>query len=234
MDNYKLSLEVLELSENNRRELLYVVGRIVNELAFTKKGELSVDVEGSEEKTLFIKYLGLLNKIGLLRNYERVEDRNGDLEGFKIKPKEAEIKLLFSKLDEMVEKKIQLIPQSVSSNSAIAECRIDGQQIYIGFKGEELLPLGRKLRYQGPYYNFMHYLMTHTNQTLSKHDIQEIEGCSRINDMTELVRRCHFDKELKPVFFEGTSGSTVRFTPYKELTGEVLERYKNRLKAIRN
>lgn len=116
----------------------------------------------------------------------------------------------------------------------VAVAKIDGTQIYIGIEGKDLLPLGSPLRHGGAAYNFMHYMQTHTNETVSKLDIQELDYCGTKNDMTELVRSAHFDKELKKIFFEGTTKSGVRFTPTKVLSGNELKTFKLRLNSIRN
>lgn len=123
--------------------------------------------------------------------------------------------------------------QAPTESEAVTEAKIDGTQIYIGIQGEELLPLGKPLRFEGATYNFMHYMQTHTLQPVSKLDIQELDGCHAKNDMTELVRQCHFDKQLKKIFFAGTTKSGVRFTPTKKIGGTELKAYKLRLNTIR-
>lgn len=116
----------------------------------------------------------------------------------------------------------------------VAVAKIDGTQVYIGIEGKDLLPLGSPLRYGGAAYNFMHYMQTHTNQAVSKLDIQDLDYCGTKNDMTELVRSARFDKELKRIFFEGTTKAGVRFTPSKTLSGNELKAFKLRLNTIRN
>lgn len=116
----------------------------------------------------------------------------------------------------------------------VAIAKIEGTQVYIGIKGKDFVPLGKPLRFDSPAYNFMRYLEVHNNTTINKHDIQEnVDGCKRKQDMTELVRAARFDKELKKIFFEGTTKSSVRFTPTKKLAGNELKAYKWRLNAIR-
>lgn len=129
--------------------------------------------------------------------------------------------------------KLRRTNQTPIAGEATAEAKIDGTQVYIGIGGEELLPLGKPLRFEGAAYNFMHYMQTHTNQPVSKLDIQELDNCHAKEDMTELVRQCHFDKQLKKIFFEGTTKSGVRFTQTKKLSGNELKAYKLRLNTIR-
>ncbi|HJQ09055.1 MAG TPA: hypothetical protein VJ836_06255 [Candidatus Saccharimonadales bacterium] len=120
------------------------------------------------------------------------------------------------------------------SREQVAVTKIDGTQIYIGIEGKEMVPLGNPMRYGGATYNFMHYMQTHTNQMVSILDIQELDGCRSKNDMTELVRSAHFDKQLKKIFFTGTTKAGVRFTPAKSLTGDELKSYKLRLNTNRS
>lgn len=129
--------------------------------------------------------------------------------------------------------KVRRTSQTPATGEATAEAKIDGTQVYIGIVGEELLPLGKPLRLEGAAFNFLHYMQSHTNQLVSKLDIQELDNCHTKDDMTELVRQCHFDKQLKKIFFEGTTKSGVRFTPTKKLAGNELKAYKLRLNTIR-
>lgn len=125
-------------------------------------------------------------------------------------------------------KNTDFVTKPTEHEHRIAEAKIDDKQIYIGFKGEELIPLGNQLREQGPYYNFMHYMQSHTNKSIAGSDIRDqVEGCSIKKDMTELVRNCHFNKELKSIFFEGTTKTNVIFTPQRKLGGADLEAFKN-------
>lgn len=126
--------------------------------------------------------------------------------------------------------------QNVPDNKEeVAVAKIEGTQIYIGIKGKEPVPLGSPLRFDSPAYNFMHYMELHNHASINRNDIQEnVEGCKTKKDMTELVRAARFDKELKKIFFEGTTKSIVRFTPTKTLSGNELKAYKYRLNAIRD
>ena len=114
-----------------------------------------------------------------------------------------------------------------------AEAKIDGQQVYVGVHGQQLIPLGKPLRSNDAPYNFMHYMQSHTNRTISKLDIQDIPGCEHHEDMTELVRSSRFDAKLKKYFFNGTSRTQARFTPIKEISPEEYEDYLEILDTIR-
>ncbi len=113
-----------------------------------------------------------------------------------------------------------------------AEAKIDGTQILIGIKGKDLFPL-KSLRIDSGPYNFMHYIQSHTNQNIGIGDIQLIDGCQSYKDLPEVVRQLGFSKELKDIFFEGTSKKTVRFTPAKELSPQQQKGYVELLKSYR-
>jgi hypothetical protein len=130
--------------------------------------------------------------------------------------------------------KVRRTNQTPATGEATATAKVDGTQVFVGIEGEELLPLGKPLRFEGAAYNFMHYMQTHTNQLVSKLDIQELDNCHTKVDMTEMVRQCHFDKQLKKIFFEGTTKTGVRFSATRKLTGNELKVYNLRLDTIRS
>ncbi len=113
-----------------------------------------------------------------------------------------------------------------------AEAKIDGTQILIGIKSKELFPV-KNLRVDSGPYNLMHYLQAHTNQNLGIGDIQLIDGCQSYKDLSEVVRLLGFTKELKQIFFAGTSKKTVRFTPLKELLPKQQKAYVELIKSYR-
>ncbi|HJQ09212.1 MAG TPA: hypothetical protein VJ836_07065 [Candidatus Saccharimonadales bacterium] len=113
-----------------------------------------------------------------------------------------------------------------------AEAKIDGTQILIGIKGKELFTI-KSLRIDSGPYNFMHYVQAHTNQNIGIGDIQLIAGCQSYKDLPEVVRQLGFSKELKDIFFDGTSKKTVRFTPVKELSSQQQKGYVELLKSYR-
>lgn len=118
------------------------------------------------------------------------------------------------------------------ASALYAEAKIDGTQILVGIKGKELFPL-KNLRIDSGPYNLMHYLQTHTNQNIGIGDIQLIDGCQSYKDLPEVVRQLGFSKELKDIFFDGTSKKTVRFTPVKELAPQQQKGYVELIKSYR-
>lgn len=107
-------------------------------------------------------------------------------------------------------------------------------QIMVATRAGISVPLGKPLQYGRAPYNFMRYMEKNAFKGVNIHDIrEEVEGCKGKTDLTELVRNCHFDKYFKKIFFERTTTTIVRFTPFRELSGEELDEYVNRLKAIR-
>ena len=113
-----------------------------------------------------------------------------------------------------------------------AEAKIDGTQILIGIKGKELFLL-KNMRTDSAPYIFMHYLQTHTNKDIGVGDVKLIKGCSSYTDLSEAVRLIGFNKELKQIFFEGTTKRNVRFTPIKELSPQQQKSYVELLKSYR-
>ena len=79
----------------------------------------------------------------------------------------------------------------------------------------------KKLRTDGPQYNFMNYLLSHPNTSVSRAEVNEyVDGCATTKDLTELVRYCGFDKTLKNYFFSACTDKRVVFTPVITLTGD--------------
>lgn len=118
------------------------------------------------------------------------------------------------------------------AQTLFAEAKIDGTQILVGIKGKELFPI-KSLRIDSGPYNLMHYLHAHTNQNVGIGDIQLIDGCQSYKDLPEVVRQLGFSKELKDIFFDGTSKKTVRFTPVKELLPKQQKGYVELIKSYR-
>jgi hypothetical protein len=72
----------------------------------------------------------------------------------------------------------------------------------------------KKLRTDGPQYNFMNYLLSHAHTSVTRVEVNEyVEGCATNKDLTELVRYCGFDKTLKNYFFPVCTDKRVIFTP---------------------
>ncbi len=115
----------------------------------------------------------------------------------------------------------------VASNAQYsAIVTMQGNQLFAELRAGLRAPIGPPLQYGRTPYNFMHYLFAHPFQTINIHDVQEkVEGCATKTDLTELVRYCHFDKFLKSIFFERTSKSQVRFTPWRYLKNHEISEY---------
>lgn len=72
----------------------------------------------------------------------------------------------------------------------------------------------KRLRTDGPQYNFMNYLLSHADTSITRAEVNEyVEGCSTNKDLTELVRYCGFDKTLKHYFFPVCTDKRVLFRP---------------------
>lgn len=111
---------------------------------------------------------------------------------------------------------------------------LQGNQLFIELRAGIRGPLGPPLRYGGTPYNFIHYLFAHPFQTINIHDIREqVEGCATKQDLTELVRHCHFDKFLKSIFFERTTKTQVRFTPWRDLKSHEISDYIDAVDKLR-
>ena len=132
-------------------------------------------------------------------------------QGFKFKTMMAMVKL--------TEKAAQESEIYEEEPVTIAEAKIDGTQIYVGIKGMDLLPL-YNVELDGGLYHFMHYMQGHTNKDVGIGDITLLDGCDKYDNLTEVVRFCHFNKILKDIFFRGTKRKNVRFTAIKELEAD--------------
>lgn len=103
---------------------------------------------------------------------------------------------------------------------------LHGNQLAITLRPGLRAPLGPPLKYGMAPYNFMHYLFLHPFQTINIHDVREnVEGCSTTTDLTEMVRYCHFNKFMKKIFFERTTKTQVRFTPWRDLKAHEIHQY---------
>lgn len=111
---------------------------------------------------------------------------------------------------------------------------LNNNQILVGLRPGAYVPLGKPLRFDSPPYNFMRYILRNADRPINIHEIKEkVEGCKTKDDLSELVRSCHFDKQLKRIFFERTTKKTIRFTPWRELSGEQLEWFRNWINSNR-
>lgn len=82
--------------------------------------------------------------------------------------------------------------------------------IYVALEDEREYRISRQLRTDLPPLIFINHLLHHPRTSLSRHDVKEATGSS---DITELVRRCGFSKQLKKIFFPDTTEQNVYFQP---------------------
>jgi hypothetical protein len=138
--------------------------------------------------------------------------------------------IFYAKL--LVNKPSEFAVHTQPKEKMIVEAKIDGTQILIGITGEDMVPLWR-VRSDSGSYNFMHYVQSHTNQNIGIGDIQLLDRCKTYSDLTEVVRNLHFNRELKKIFFDGTSKKNVRFTPTKSLNEVESLQFMSIINAIR-
>lgn len=113
----------------------------------------------------------------------------------------------------------------------VAEVKIDGTKVLIGYADNELI-LQKSVRLDGPLYNFMHYLYSHTEKAIALADIQSLSGCASIIDLSEQVRYLGFSKEMKKIFFDEVSEKRVRFKPKVSLTQQQNDSFDEHLKRL--
>jgi hypothetical protein len=131
-----------------------------------------------------------------------------------------------TKLDWSIKPIAEVISLSQSMLSPMrllkAQVSMVGNDIYLRFSDGTKALVKRLRTDQAPAY-FMRYMLVHPNTVIKKAVIQtDVEMCAQKNDMTELVRQCGFDKNLKPYFFSGTTKDKVHFTPDSEISGQIV------------
>lgn len=89
-----------------------------------------------------------------------------------------------------------------------AKIIIQSRIIYAKVDSGETIRISRKQRADGKPSKFIEYMLSHPRTHISKHDIKYNVGSS---DITELVRGCGFTKELKEIFFPGTTEQSACF-----------------------
>jgi hypothetical protein len=108
-----------------------------------------------------------------------------------------------------------------------ASVMMQGNDIYLQFSDGTKALVKRLRTDQAPAF-FMKYMLVHPNTTINKTVIQtDVEMCSQKQDMTELVRQCGFDRDLKPYFFSGTTRNKVHFTPKSEVSEQIVSQTPN-------
>lgn len=110
-----------------------------------------------------------------------------------------------------------VVDEIEAPNNAVAQVKIEGRHIYIGLYGEEPVQLP-SLRTDSGKYTFMHYLQDHPQREIHIKAVRNLYNCEEYDNLTELVRRCGFNSQLKDIFFENLTKSTVKFVPTRPLT----------------
>lgn len=83
--------------------------------------------------------------------------------------------------------------------------------ITIRYDGTVDVPL-QVVRIDGTHYNFINYVRSRPRTQISRGEIRlNVDGCSKRNDLTELVRYCGFDKKLKKYFFPICTAKKIWF-----------------------
>lgn len=96
-----------------------------------------------------------------------------------------------------------------------ANIEITDNIIYARLEDDREYRISRELRTDLRPNIFINHMSRHPRTFISRHEIKEITGSSNI---TELVRRCGFTKQLKKIFFPGTTEQNVYFQPTATLT----------------
>lgn len=187
----------------------------------------------------------VLAKVKLLPNYKDIQVSFQKYYDFKRKPDNAIMKYRNEdwqslerqfedggiKLDWSVKPLAEVIDLSQSMLNPVrlrkAQVSMQGNDIYLQFSDGTKAHVKHLRTDQAPAY-FMRYMLVHPNTVIIKAVIQtDVEMCSQKQDMTELVRQCGFDKNLKPFFFSGTTKDKVYFTPDSEVSDQIVSQMTN-------
>ncbi len=90
------------------------------------------------------------------------------------------------------------------------------------------------LREGGTFYRFMQFLLAPDNYDIdiTIDEVRKIKGFSRLENLTEPIRHCGFDKELKRAFFPLRKKGRVHFTPTAPMSAERLRSLKKQAEKI--
>jgi hypothetical protein len=127
----------------------------------------------------------------------------------------AEFTIIGNELKKEIEQASK--PQKAASTARVF---MQGRAVCVEYQGR-LYTIAR-LRESSTQYQFMQYLLTPDNHDIdiTIQDINSIPGCASVKNLTEPVRYCGFDKELKSAFFPVIRKERLRFTPAANLTTE--------------
>lgn len=93
------------------------------------------------------------------------------------------------------------------------EVRLRGRTVTLWSSVTDYITI-KTLRTDSPQFNFMNYILAHPATNISKGDVTaKVGGCSDKKDLTELVRNCGFNAELKVLFFPECSQHRIVFNP---------------------
>lgn len=165
-------------------------------------------------------------------NYEDLRHIYEQLE----KPREAKQQLeeLHKKLwcELMVLKPGDLIETREKETIAV-EIRMVDRTPVIWVAGGEKIRIRKPLRRDGAPFNFLKYILLHPETLIARGIVQtEVEGCRTKNDLTELVRQCGFDTELKKAFFPACETKAVKITPSIVVSKDEVNKYRSKFKVV--
>lgn len=106
------------------------------------------------------------------------------------------------------------------AGGGLAQVLIIGNRVTIKLADGRRVPISRALRTDSGPKNFIRHLFAHPNQTVPLADVVELDGCHAVKNLTELVRRCGFDRKLKAIFFENCTRATVNLRNEVQISAE--------------
>lgn len=124
--------------------------------------------------------------------------------------------------------KVTLLNKENEENVLSAEVRLVGKEvsIWIAELGEVVI---RSISRNGSSANFLNYLLSKPDTLITLYMVQTaVKGCSKKDDLTELVRQCGFDKELKRYFFSRCESNRLVFNPSIDMPRQAAETLKQR------
>lgn len=142
------------------------------------------------------------------------------------------VEIIIKELEEAENKSPSITVNSIDSSQFVeAEVKLTGNIVTLWLSNGGSIPI-KSLRTDGPQYNFINYLLAHPNTNISRGDVRlKIDGCNDIDDLTEIVRYCGFDKQLKRLFFEHCTQLRVQLKPITKVPGleaaQIIKKYKS-------
>lgn len=101
------------------------------------------------------------------------------------------------------------LSKAIPKSKRKAQFQFDGNSLILELEGFRQIPI-KTFRADSPQYEFFNYLIVHPNTNIGRGDITtNIPSCREVIDLTELVRQCGFDKDLKRIFFLELSKAKV-------------------------